>query len=118
MSGKVTRIGDFDADADEETATIPTLPGADVGQVRVLLEQDDETSTWRDALELDRDDVECGEREGVFYVDQELAILSKVRDRDEWHGWCECSDPSPCAHLCALAQLHAVDDLLPEVDLA
>lgn len=117
---KTTRIGDFGADveADDDAATVPTLPGADVQEVDILLARDDRIRAWERALYIEEDDVEDGEREGVFYVDEELAILVLV-ESNQWHGWCECDTPEPCAHLCALAQLHELrGDLIPEVSIA
>lgn len=117
---RLTHFEDAGADGDDgDVTTIPSLPGADVQEVDVLLARDDKTGAWTSATEIDADDVEDGERRGVFYVEEQLAIMVAVAGEDRWHGWCECdSDYDPCRHLCRLAQLGALDHILPEVDLA
>lgn len=104
-------------DVDAEPADLPDVPDAEIERLNFERERENGTVSWQDALGIKEPDIET-ERTGVYDVDgDERVVLVTDSETGAWFGWCACSEPKPCSHLCAVRQVAFLDEsLVAEVD--
>jgi hypothetical protein len=106
-----------DADAVAHVDDLDHCDDVDVERQRILVERDDQTREWQQALDVAEEDVREGNAIGTWNVQGAPAILF-VDGRGHWHGWCSCNLGEGCRHLCALAQLDEINNVtLPVVSV-
>lgn len=93
---------DGDDDLDDGPRTVENTP---VERLDFGSAKDDRPATWTAALDIPDHDIHQLARDGAFSADGMDVVLVLDEDSGEWYGWCQCTAPEPCAHLCAVRQL-------------